>query len=118
MGVITRMKKQKAVYWKRSTADRYGADTYEDPVEIACRWDGQMAAVESAVGEETSAADAVYPDRPVFIGDLLWLGTLEAWNALGIDNPLQAEPVPAKPVRNVQTIPNFKNTEILYIVRL
>jgi hypothetical protein len=118
MGVITRMRKQTAVYWKRTGTDRYGKETYEDPVEIDCRWDTQYAAIESAVGEEMGAADAVYPDRLVYLGDLLWRGTIDEWDALGIDDPLLASPFPAKPVRNVQITPTFRNTENLYTVRL
>lgn len=109
MSIITRMRKQKAVYWKRLTADQYGRYTFATPVEIDCRWDDLGEESRDAEGQVIMSNATVYPDRVMYEGDKLKKGALESDTP---DDP--SELTDAHEIQRFAETPNLKNTETLY----
>jgi len=116
MSIITRMLKQKAVYWPPGSEetggrdyDDYGKPVYAQPVEIDCRWEDVNEEFVQASGERVAAQCVVYTDRDVRIRGVLMLGTLP--DVLDSLNP-KANPN-AWEIRRFDKIPNLRNTEIL-----
>lgn len=114
MGIITRMRKQKAIYWAMSGKDEFNVQTFADPVEIACRWEDKQQVLVGPDGEEFSSSSMIYVDRDMFAGDYLKLGELEEdSSSAGDDSPLHDDL--AFRVRLFSKVPNFKATEFLRI---
>ena len=114
MGVITRMRNQKAVYWSLGT----GSVKYDDfgqpintsiPIEIACRWDGSQTEFIDTEGTKRLSQGVVYVDRKVDIGGHLFEGTLS-----DLIHPSDPNKNPgAFEIKQFTTTPNFKATETL-----
>ena len=76
MSVITKMRKQTAVYWPPGTVDAYGRPTQGTAVEISCRWEDAHEQFLDATGEEQTSNARVYVSQDVILGGYLWLGEL------------------------------------------
>lgn len=113
MSIITKMRRQKAVYWKRGEPDEFGKFGFEDPVEIDCRWEGQVGSVRNEKGELVSSKGTVYVDRKMYLGDMLKQGEMDS------DTPVDPSGQPEIfEIQGFEEIPNFKATETLYIAHL
>lgn len=109
MSLITRMRKQKAIWWQRSAGtDRYGKFSYSDPVEIDCRWEDAIGEMLSPTTEKHMAMTTVYVDRDMSVGDRLQLGEMESDTPA---NPLDS--ATSYEVERFEKLPNLKNTEYL-----
>lgn len=109
-----RIKKQTCVHWEKSGTDSRGRPTYEDPVELECRWSGQVIAYVNVQGEEKMSNAIAFVDG-VSVGDVLYLGELDD-SGLDQDDPLKNSE--AWRVERVDTIPNLKNSITWYKVYL
>jgi len=67
---------QTAVYWASPQPDGYGGYTYDDPIEISCRWVDSVKVVKDKNGEEIVCRAEVQVDRDVDEGGVLYLGSL------------------------------------------
>lgn len=74
---ITGKLNQTAVYWGNPQENGYGGKTYDDPVEIKCRWEDMTQIVTSANGEEFISRAEVYTDTDLNEDGLLYLGDME-----------------------------------------
>lgn len=108
MSLITKMRKQKAIYWARSTMDQYGRFAFASPVEIDCRWDDEAAQFLTPKGEEQVSRSMVYVDRDMIPGDRLQLGELASNTP---DDPLESHS--SFEIRQFAKNPNLKATEFL-----
>tara|TARA_A100000171_G_scaffold53079_1_gene76363 strand:- start:43868 stop:44191 length:324 start_codon:yes stop_codon:yes gene_type:complete len=107
------MRKQTAVYWRRTTADRYGSFSYATPLEISCRWEDRVEEVTTALNEKKLARSVVYVDRVMYPGDKLMLGEQES------DTPDDPDALPgAYEIMRFDQLPNLRNTETLYTAYL
>lgn len=116
MSLISRVRKQTAVYWQRSSQgpDMQGQPRHELPVQIKCRWDDVMKEFVMADGSRQVSQAEVLPDRAMQPGDYLMRGVLpDVTNAA---SPKQNKG--ALVVRAVATTPNLRNTENLYTAYL
>lgn len=115
MSIIKKMRKQKAMWWKRSTeANQYGQFTFEPAVEISCRWDGAGKEYRERDGQMVVSESVAYVDRPeITFGDRLKLGPMESDVAL---DPMEDHE--AFEVRRTEQTPNLRATETLYTVYL
>lgn len=113
MSIITRMRKQKAVWWKRLTANEFGTFAYDPPVEIDCRWDDETVEYRDTKEQLHVSEATVYVDRVIAIGDILSRGELESATP---DDPTEVEK--SYEVGLYQEIPNLKATETLRVARL
>jgi len=116
MGIITKMRKQKAVYWPPGSDvsggldyDDYGKPLYADPVEIDCRWEDVAQEFVDTRNEITFSQAIVYVDRDVGLRGVLMLGTLA--DVTDLDDPKSNEN--AWEIRRFDKLPNLRNTEYL-----
>jgi len=90
MGIETFIKqvcKQTAVYWGSPVSNGYGGYTYDDPVEIDCRWAKEQQLFESDNGIQLVSKAVVLLTEDVDMDGLLYLGTLdEMWASLAGDS--------------------------------
>ena len=63
MSIITKMRKQTAVYWALSSYDEYGQPTWDSPVEIECRWEDKSEEFIVSDGTRQVSNAIVYVDR-------------------------------------------------------
>jgi len=109
MSVITKMRKQNAVWWQRSaTPDRFGKFSFAAPVEVDCRWDDTIEEFVDAKGETRAGRATVYVDRIMAPGDRLQRGAIDSDTP---DDPLTV--TTAYEIRRFDQNPNFKATETL-----
>ena len=82
--LLTRNCTQTCVYWAGPTNDGAGGFDFDDPVEIACRWEGKIQVVkdDDAKGGEIECVAIVYLLQDVDEEGYLFLGTLDDLEAL------------------------------------
>jgi hypothetical protein len=67
---------QKAVYWHHSGDDASGQPLYDDPVEVACRWEDVHELYLGMDGNDQVTNAKVIVDRDMVVQGQLWLGAL------------------------------------------
>jgi len=78
MSLITKMLRQKAVYWPPAVrVDLYGRRPPQDPVEIKCRWEPLEDLTIRQSGDAVAAHSRIFVSQDVAVGGWLWLGALE-----------------------------------------
>lgn len=114
MSLIRKMRKQRAVYWKRGAPDEFGGAGYEPPIEIMCRWVSHIGEVRNQFGQLMDSKATVYVDREMFLNDMLMEGPLDSGTtpASPVGNPLAFE------IQGFEKIPTLKATETLYVAHL
>ncbi len=75
---ISKSLKQKAVYWGNPQNDGYGGFTYDDPIEIDCRWEDatQVFDANDDKGTKFISRAVVYVNRDIDYLGRIYLGTL------------------------------------------
>ena len=68
---------QTAVYWGGPVPDGDGGYTFDDPVEIACRWEDRQESMTDGKGEAFVSRAAVYSATEMVLGGYIYLGTLD-----------------------------------------
>ena len=109
------MRKQKAVYWARTSPNEFGQLGYAAPVEISCRWDDATEEFIDSKGTKQQSRAVVYVDRDMQEGDKLKLARL---TDLQTSNDSNASLAPENftevwEVRRFDKNPNLKATEFL-----
>ena len=106
---------QTAVYWGNPQPDGYGGITFDDPVEISCRWDCKRRKeipslmVVSGGGTEMIVSIAeVLVTQDVDVGGYLYLGDLDDLDSSEQDDPKSVEG--AYEIRRFDKIPMIKST--------
>ena len=108
---IARLCVQTAVYWGNPTGDGYGGKTFDDPVEISCRWEDiveNINRVGARLGEEIVSMAQVYVTTDVEEQGYLFLGTLD-----DLDSGEEADPttiVKAYMINRFDKIPVLRST--------
>ena len=74
---IERVCVQTAVYWAPLAPDSYGAMTYDDPVDIACRWEDRQQLIRDAQGKEWISRAQILVTQDVLLQGCLYLGSLD-----------------------------------------
>lgn len=116
MRLLTKMLKQKAVYWKLSSLefDDFGQPIPTTPVEIDCRWEDVGEEFLDSNGTIQLSRARVYVDRDVEVGGVLMLGELDS--SVDEDNPKENEN--AWEIRRFEKLPTLKATQFLRTVFL
>lgn len=109
MGIITRMRKQDAVYWPISSVDNYGQPVLGTPVQIRCRWEDRNEEFVDVNGTQLLSSAVVYVDRDVVPGGVLMLGTLA--DITDADNPKENDN--AYEIRRFDNLPDIRAKEFL-----
>ncbi len=114
MGIITRMRKQTAVYWPFLSVDQFGKKAVGSPVEISCRWEDKSEEFLDSKGERQMSNAIVYVDRDMAVGGILMLGTTgDITDAVNIK-----ENAGAWEIRRFDKLPNIRASEFLRTVYL
>lgn len=109
MSIITRMRRQFAVYWERSAnPDEFGRYTFEEPVEIECRWDDASVEFRDSQGQKVLSKSIAYVDRNMKIGDFLKEGEMSSNE---VSDPTEDDS--AFEIQRCDRNPNIKATETL-----
>lgn len=112
MSIITKMRKQDAVYWPPAKADNFGRPAYGAPVDVKCRWDDVAENfIDPKSGTVAVSNSKVYVDRDVALDGWLWLGTVATIPG-GPGTP-PGDVDGALPVRKFEKNPNLKASEFL-----
>jgi len=83
---VSRLCEQDAVYWGNPQDNGYGGFTYDDPVEIKCRWEDSNEVIAMA-GQDRKSRELVSKAQVWVVQDVdeegyLYLGTLDSTDAL------------------------------------
>ena len=78
---------QTAVYWGNPTPDGYGGTTYDDPVEISCRWDETINIIRNNQGEEVVSKAETLVTQDVDENGMLYLGELDDLDSAEEESP-------------------------------
>lgn len=113
MSVIKSMRRQRAVYWARTTADSHGRFSFAEPVQIKCRWDENRGHIRNYMGEMVATTTTVYVDRIMQLGDRLKRGELDSYT---LDDPTE-DPL-AFEIQAFEETPNYRNSETLLTAHL
>ena len=98
---------QTCVYWENLGPDGYGGSTWEDPVELDCRWEEVTERFIDANGEERRSQAKVFLGQDVNEGDYLYLGDLD--DLTSADSPGNTKG--AFQVRSFKKVPDLSGTE-------
>lgn len=93
---------QTAVYWANPVNDGYGSNTYDDPIEVLCRWEEKTQVMTDDLGEKIISRSLVFVDRVMAVNELLWLGTLN-----DLDSNQETEP---STIEDIAIIKRCENT--------
>ncbi len=74
---IKRKLNQTAVYWGNPVNNGYGGFSYDDPIEIKCRWEDSNQVVVEMNGEQIISRAIIYPDTDLQENGVLFLGDME-----------------------------------------
>jgi hypothetical protein len=95
---------QTATYWGAPVDNGYGGKTYDDPVEIFCRWDGSTKLITDAKGEQFVCVVEVMVLQELDIDGILYLGNLDDLELSEQDDP--------STITNAQRIKQFMKTPL------
>jgi len=107
MGIISKMRKQKAVYWSPSGYDGFGQPTMGTAVQITCRWEDVHEQFLDNDGQEQTSSAKVYVSQDVELGGYLWLGDISGKPSDPKTDNSSWE------IRKFENLPNLKATEFL-----
>ena len=107
-----RFLKQNAIYWGTPVNDGYGAYTFNDPIEIKCRWEYKQELFISTNGVEQHSVAKVFVEQELEVEGYLMLGTLDDLDSVTndpYDLPTGFTAYQIKGYSNISSISN-KNT--------
>lgn len=86
---VRRQCKQKAVYWGNPQKDGRGGFTYDDPVEIDCRWEekAQLLQMWDMKGESFECIAIVWVNQDLDQDGSLFLGDLDDLDSAQEESP-------------------------------
>ena len=77
MSILERQYKQDAVYWGNPQENGSGGFTFDDPIEIKCRWEDIKQVVTDKKGNEITSRAVVYVKQDLDEEGMIYLGTLD-----------------------------------------
>ena len=118
MGIITRMRKQQAVWWALASSEsaakdhnRFGQPQVADAIQLTelVRWEDVTEEFIASDGTTQLSRAKVFVGRDMQPGDVIMLGTIA--NITNTTHP--KENTGAWEIRRFEKLPNIKNTEQL-----
>lgn len=76
LGFVKKVCVQTAVYWGNPQIDGYNKTTFDDPIEIKCRWEDKVRMIKSQNGEELTVKAEVLVTEQLELKGYLFLGNL------------------------------------------
>jgi len=90
---ITKNCTQTAVYWRNPVDDHYGGKTFDDPIEIKCRWEDKKQVIQNPDGTSMISRAVVIVLQDVDYEGLLYLTTLSSLTTSQKANPREIEDI-------------------------
>jgi len=115
-GILTKMLRQKAVYWGAPTSDGRGGLQFAAPVEIPARWEDVVLITEGLQESLKKAQCLVYVGQDLDEEGYMWLGSLATLQAKGALDPREVPK--AYKIIKVATTPTLKADKFLRQVYL
>lgn len=112
MSIASKFCKQDAVYFAPGAKDKFGSTAFSDPVAVRVRWEDKKTEVLLEGAIRVTASHHILINQDVEEGGLLWLGTLEDWEALNIA-AVQASLPDHHRIVSFNKIPNMRATDYL-----
>lgn len=106
----TRNQKQYAVYWGNPVNHGSGNYTYDDPVEIKCRWTNSNKLIYGTTGLAYTCVAEIFVSQDLDYGGMLWLGRLADIPSGDLDDPTA---VGALMIRRFDKTPTVKATHFV-----
>lgn len=123
MSIITKVLKQKAVYWApiedgnfeyQAAFDDFGNKRQSEPIELDVRWEDIQEEVVNAAGSTVMVSNKVMVSADVKLGGYLMFGTLD--DVDDRDNPLGN--ALTYEIMKFEKIPNIRASEFLRVAYL
>jgi hypothetical protein len=125
--VVSRLCKQKAVYWPPAANDGYGKYTFEEPEEILVRWDDIL----SSMAKDSSSRTKISKDGKEYISIATIVTVniptggwhLDGYLFLGELADLESSLSPydvegAYEIKNIESVPDLHNTGKMFVIDL
>ncbi len=108
---LTHWLKQTAVYWGSPVSDGQGGRTFDNPVELAVRWEERHDLFVDPQGQEKQSSAIVYIGQDVVVGAYLFLGDLDDLSSAEEDDPMNVDG--AYEIRQFDKTSDLKATSFL-----
>lgn len=82
---------QTAVYWANPVKDGYGKFTFDDPIEIDCRWIEKTKLIMNKNGDQINSFAQVQVNRDMKEQEMLFLGTLDDLDSSEEEDPQEID---------------------------
>jgi hypothetical protein len=102
---------QIAVYWGNPVENGFGGKTFDDPIEITCRWENRIdlgEQVANRVGNELNCNAVVFVTQDLDEEGWLYLGVLDDLDSNQVDDPMSVEG--AFEIKRFDKIPTLRST--------
>jgi hypothetical protein len=117
---IARNCPQIAVYWGNPKDDGFGSKTFDDPIEIKCRWEDKLQVITADNGVKYLSRAVVFLTQDVDIEGMLFLGTLDQLETLYGDSAQESSGVYFNPfdvdgiciVKRFEKTPGLRSTSV------
>lgn len=104
------------VYWSRKGQDTFGKPTFNEAVELPCRWEASMHETVNSKGEEVLAGHRVFLETEVEVKGMLMRGRLGDLPSGFPENLWESNlHQDLREIINIQHHPNLKGTQTLYV---
>lgn len=118
MSIITKMRRQRCVWWNKLGDNKFGNVQYAPAVELKCRWEDSFSEVVGPEGLTVNTAHTVYPETVTPVGGVMKLCLLSDLTDEQI-NSQNPERIPgAVSIKSFTNSPNLRNTRRLYTAKL
>ena len=111
MDILSKLR-QKCVYWAPLGVTTTGAQTFDYPAELRCRWEEKDMLIIDGRGEEIRSSTQVYVENDVEIDGLLYYGLLDDID--GTEDPR----LYAMPIQSFKKLPDLRAEVYLRIAYL
>ena len=100
---------QPAVYWGNPVADGFGGFTFDDPVEIKCRWEDKALIFTDSTGIERMTDALIMITQDLDVLGYLYLGVLSGLTDEQKTDPLKVED--ARQILAFEKVPLLRSTK-------
>jgi len=105
--ILTKNLKQTGVYWGNPAPDGWGGNTFDEAVEIDCRWEDRQELFIDKEGNQVLSQAVVFTGQDVDLGGYLYLGDLDDLDSDYSDPKIIDG---AREIRAFQKVPDIKGT--------
>jgi hypothetical protein len=106
---LTKVKKQKIIYWEISDPDGFNSNTFLAPVQFLGRWDDVNVIFVDSKGKDTVSRAQLICNELLVVGSYVMLGTL-TYNTP--TNPIGL--VGAVRIKQASHVPNLNGTDLFF----